>query len=96
MNTNVIYVKNIPTSHESNTIEQLFSTYGKITSISYPIDKKTKQPKGYAFVTFQNEADAQRALEKNNDEIEGKTLIVEISKGKKSNLNTNTNVKENG
>ena len=82
MNNSVIYIKNLPASYDANTIEQLFSAYGKITNVSFPIDKKSKQPKGYAFVTFKNAKSALLALEKNNEEIEGKTLIVEMTKDK--------------
>lgn len=87
MKNSVIYIKNLPLSYDSNTIEQLFSAYGKITKVSYPTDKKTKQPKGYAFVTFENPKNAQLALEKNNEEIEGQALIVELSKEKAPAIN---------
>jgi len=79
MNSQKIYVNHLPTSYDANNIEQLFSAYGKIADVNYPIDKKTNQPKGYAFITFANPNSAERALEKNNDEIEGKLLIVEIA-----------------
>ena len=80
MDIQKIYVNYIPTSYDANTIEQLFSAYGKITEVNYPIDKDTNQPKGYAFITFLNPKSAQRALEKNNEELDGKTLIVELAK----------------
>jgi len=80
MKPKIIYIKNIPNSYDEDTVYQLFSAYGKITKVSCPIDKKTNQAKGYAFITFENPNAAERALEKNNDEIDGKKLIVEFSK----------------
>jgi len=80
MKSPVIYVKNIPITYDIDTINQLFSAYGKIAKVSYPIDTKTKDAKGYAFVMFEKLDAAERALEKNGDEIEGENLIVEYSK----------------
>ena len=80
MKPQIIYVKNIPTSYDMDTVNQLFSAYGKISKISYPTDKKTNDAKGYAFVTYENSDAAERALEKNGDEIDGKKLVVEFSR----------------
>ena len=79
MNNQKIYIGHIPASYDANTVEQLFSAYGKITEVIYPTDKKTKQPKGYAFVTFANPGSAERALEKNDEELQDQKLIVEIA-----------------
>ena len=82
MNTRKIYINHIPISYDTNLIQQLFTVYGKITEVNYPLDRKTNKPKGYAFVTFEDADSAQKALEKNNEEIDGKILIVEIAKEK--------------
>jgi len=93
MNSPTIYVNQIPASYDVNDINELFSTYGKITAVTYPVDKKTNLAKGYAFVTFDNAESAQQSLEKNNTEIEENILIVEIAKEKvgldKNSANTN-------
>ena len=80
MNEQIIYVRNLPVSYDTDAINQIFSAYGKITKISYPVDKKTNQAKGYAFVTFANADAAEKALEKNGDETDGEKLIVEFSR----------------
>jgi len=82
MNNQKIYVNHIPTSFDKDKVEQLFSAYGKIIEVHYPIDRKTKKPKGYAFVTFEEASSTQKALEKNNEETDGQTLVVEIAKEK--------------
>jgi len=82
MNNQKIYVKNIPTTYDKDKVEHLFSTYGKIIEVHYPVDRKTNKPKGYAFVTFEESSSTQQALEKNCEEIEGQTLVVEIAKEK--------------
>ena len=82
MNTTQIYVNHIPPSYGIDEIKQLFSTYGNITDVNYPVDRKTDRPKGYAFLTFESAESAQRATEKNNQAIDGITLIVEPAKVK--------------
>ncbi len=80
MNNSVIYVKCIPTSFNQKAVESLFTSYGKISKIILPVDKKTNLIKGYAFVTFEDSQSAQNALEKNGVAIENDNLIVEIAK----------------
>lgn len=77
-----LYVKHIPASFDTDSLRNLFSGYGNITEINYPIDKKTTLPKGYAFLTFETLEAAERALEKNNFEVEGQSLVVEMAKDK--------------
>ena len=80
MQPKIIYIKNIPTSYDEDTVRQPFSAYGKIIKTSCPIDKKTNLSKGYAFVTYEKYESAERALEKNDAEIDGEKIIVEYSK----------------
>ncbi len=75
-----IYIGNIPKFIDQNRLETLFCAYGKITEINYPIDRKTEEPKGYGFITFAKQESAERALEKNGDDIEGQTITVEYTK----------------
>ncbi|KAM3938028.1 putative RNA-binding protein 19 [Leptodactylus fuscus] len=47
-----LFVRNLPYSCTEADLEALFSKYGPISEIHFPIDKLTKKPKGFAFVTF--------------------------------------------
>ncbi|KAM9330805.1 putative RNA-binding protein 19 [Gastrophryne carolinensis] len=47
-----LFVRNLPYSCSEEDLESLFSKYGQISEIHFPIDKLTKKPKGFAFVTF--------------------------------------------
>ncbi|KAM5193683.1 putative RNA-binding protein 19 isoform 2-T2 [Mantella aurantiaca] len=47
-----LFVRNLPYSCTEADLEALFSKYGQISEIHFPIDKLTKKPKGFAFVTF--------------------------------------------
>ncbi|XP_069817518.1 probable RNA-binding protein 19 [Dendropsophus ebraccatus] len=47
-----LFVRNLPYSCTEADLEALFAKYGPISEIHFPIDKLTKKPKGFAFVTF--------------------------------------------
>ncbi|XP_072004096.1 probable RNA-binding protein 19 [Engystomops pustulosus] len=47
-----LFVRNLPYSSTEADLEVLFSKFGPISEIHFPIDKLTKKPKGFAFVTF--------------------------------------------
>jgi len=57
-----IYVSNLPYSCTEKDIKELFGDCGKIVSIRIPENRQTKQSKGFAFVTFENEKGAKRGL----------------------------------
>ncbi|XP_075686282.1 putative RNA-binding protein 19 [Rhinoderma darwinii] len=47
-----LFVRNLPYSCTEADLEALFSKYGPLSEIHFPIDKLTKKPKGFAFVTY--------------------------------------------
>lgn len=47
-----LFVRNLSYSCTEADLEALFSKYGPLSEIHFPIDKLTKKPKGFAFVTF--------------------------------------------
>ncbi|CAK7331616.1 unnamed protein product [Dovyalis caffra] len=51
------------TNHE---LKRLFSPFGVVTEARLVVDPRTQKPKGYGFVTFESETDAQKALKTMN------------------------------
>ncbi|XP_024422560.2 probable RNA-binding protein 19 isoform X2 [Desmodus rotundus] len=47
-----LFVRNLPYTSTEEDLEQLFSKFGPLSELHYPIDSLTKKPKGFAFVTF--------------------------------------------
>lgn len=47
-----MFVRNLSYTCTVEDLEQLFAKFGQLTELYMPIDKNTKQPKGFAFVTF--------------------------------------------
>lgn len=76
-----LFVGNLPFSMTEEQITELFAQYGEIASVKLIIDKMTGRSRGFAFVTFASEEDAQKALEAlNGMEVEGRPLIVTIAR----------------
>lgn len=72
-----IYVGNLPFSVTLERLKEVFSPYGKIEDAIVMANKFTGRSRGFGFVTFVNEADADKALaEMNNKNIEGRELKV--------------------
>ena len=47
-----LYVANLPYDASEGEIEDLFAAYGTVSEVHAPLHKETRQPLGFAFVTF--------------------------------------------
>ena len=61
-----IYVTNIPYEIKEDDLFELFETVGSVNDICIPINNETKHPRGFAFVEFDSNAEAIKAIEKFN------------------------------
>lgn len=76
MNTK-LYVGNLNYNVTSDQLGQLFFQVGKIVEAIVITDKISGRSKGFGFVTFSNEEDAQKAISTLNEtDFEGRKLIV--------------------
>ncbi|EGC29055.1 hypothetical protein DICPUDRAFT_23957, partial [Dictyostelium purpureum] len=57
-----IFVGNLPYHFQKPNLEELFGKFGPLVNINVGFDKRTGQSKGYAFVEFENKADADAAF----------------------------------
>lgn len=80
-NKNKLYVGNLPWTLTNDSLRDLFASYGEITDAVIIMDRMSGRSKGFGFVTFAQEADAQKAIAEMNDkEIEGRKIIVNVAK----------------
>ena len=71
-----IYVGNLPFSTGSDELEELFGTYGVISSAAVINDRETGRSRGFGFVEMDDDG-GQRAIEElDGKEYGGRTLKV--------------------
>ncbi|MEX2027982.1 MAG: RNA-binding protein [Candidatus Curtissbacteria bacterium] len=72
-----LFVGNLPYSATSATLEELFSQVGKISSLNLITDKFSGQSKGFAFVEYATDGEADEAIKKfNGHEVDGRKMVV--------------------
>ncbi len=76
-----IYVGNLPWSVAKEEFEKLFSPFGEIEEALVIANKYTGRSRGFGFVTYKNDADADKAMEEMNDkEVEGRKIVVKMAR----------------
>ena len=72
-----LYCGNLSFGVSSSDLEQLCSEFGTVESAQVISDRDTGRSKGFGFVEFANDADAQAAIASlNGREHDGRTLTV--------------------
>ncbi|XP_054905016.1 probable RNA-binding protein 19 [Poeciliopsis prolifica] len=72
-----LFIRNLPYTCTEEEMKELFTKYGPLSEILFPIDNLTKKPKGFAFVTYMIPENAVVALAKLDGHIfQGRMLHV--------------------
>lgn len=72
-----LYVGNMSYTTTDASLKDLFSQVGEVSSATIIMDKMTGRSKGFGFVEFANDAEADAAIEKfNGMDVEGRKLTV--------------------
>uniref|UniRef100_A0A8C0GE03 Probable RNA-binding protein 19 n=1 Tax=Chelonoidis abingdonii TaxID=106734 RepID=A0A8C0GE03_CHEAB len=86
-----LFVRNLPYTSTEEDLEQIFSKYGPLSEIHFPIDSLTKKPKGFAFITYMIPEHAVKAFAEVDGQVfQGRMLHVlpsTIKKEEGENLN---------
>ena len=97
-NAKKIFVGNLDFSVTESELKLLFeSTAGPVEGVNIRRDRETKRPRGFAFITFVNAADAQTALDTMQNCIHrGRTLTIkpQIARGTKGNAGAGSRKKK--
>jgi RNA recognition motif-containing protein len=80
MDKNKLFVAGLPWAVTNDMLRDMFAVYGEIVEAIVITDRDTGRSKGFGFVTFKNDADAQKALEMDGKTIEERTIVVNIAK----------------
>lgn len=70
-----IYVGNLPFSATEDRVNQMFSQFGAVESVSLVTDRETGRPRGFGFVEMSSGAE-QAISSLNNKEMDGRALKV--------------------
>ena len=79
MQQNKLFVGNIAFSITQPALEELFSSYGE-NEVQLVTDRNTGRPRGFAFITFTAQKNAEAALEMNGKVVAGRNLVVNMAK----------------
>ena len=72
-----LFVGGIPWATTSDDLQQMFSAHGAVTSATVITDKMSGRSRGFGFVEFANDAEADAAVAAlNNSQYGGRTLVV--------------------
>ena len=72
-----LYVGNLPYSTTSDDLQNEFSQAGTVSSAQVIMDKMTGRSKGFGFVEFASDEEADKAIEMfNGKEMDGRALTV--------------------
>ncbi len=72
-----LFVGGLPYATTSDELKELFSKIGEVTAADVITDKFTGQGKGFAFVEFADDANADKAIkELNGTDFNGRKLVV--------------------
>ncbi|MGC3978472.1 MAG: RNA-binding protein [Paludibacteraceae bacterium] len=78
-----IYISNVNFSTTSESLQELFSGFGEVSSANVIKDRETGRSRGFAFVEMPNDSEANTAIaELNETEFEGKVLNVSVARPK--------------
>ena len=80
MAQNKIYVGNIAFNVSADDLRNTFSNYGPIEDINLVIDRQTGVSRGFGFITFKNQFDAESSLGLDNSELSGRKIRVSMAK----------------
>jgi RNA recognition motif-containing protein len=78
-----IYVGNIPWSTTEEELKEFFSEHGEVISARIITERATGRSRGYGFLEVEDQ-DAEKIIELNGSELEGRRLVVNEAKPRPS------------
>merc|ERR1712054_78562 len=75
----VLSVSKLTRNVNEDHLQEIFGLYGKVKEVTLAVDKNVGLPKGYAYVEFSTEREAEKAVEGlHGGQIDGNVITVEF------------------
>lgn len=85
MDNRKLYVGNLPWAVNNQSLFDMFAPYGAIIEAIVITDRATGRSKGFGFVTFEQDTDAERAIAEMHDkDVNGRKLVVNVARPRES------------
>lgn len=92
-----IFVSNLSYNTESESLQQLFSNYGEVSSANIIMDRETGRSRGFGFVEMVDDTEGQKAIDElNGTDFEGKEITVAVARPRTERSNGGNNRGRNG
>ena len=79
-----LFVGSLPWTASDEDLQTAFAAHGNVLSAKVVTDKETRRSRGFGFVEFETEAEANAAIQAlNGSELKGRNIIVSEAKPKK-------------
>jgi cold-inducible RNA-binding protein len=79
-----LFVGSLPWSISDEELQAAFAPHGNVLSAKVVTDKETRRSRGFGFVEFENESEANAAIQAlNGSDLKGRNIIVSEAKPKK-------------
>src|SRR6059058_4773580 len=81
MSNNKLFVGNLSFNTTENDLQDAFAAHGTVLEANLMMDRATGRPRGFAFVTMSNDAEAQKAMTAMNGAVmDGRNLTVNVAR----------------
>lgn len=79
-----LYIGNIPFESTKRELQILFEIIGKVKNINIVVDQRTKMPKGFGFIEYEDSTNSEKAIQAlNGNKFGGRELIVKPANNSK-------------
>ena len=75
-----LFVGSLSWNTDDSGLREAFAQHGEVTEATVITDRYSGRSRGFGFVTFENDEDADKAIEALNDsELDGRTIKVDVA-----------------
>ncbi len=76
---NKLFVGGLPWSTDSEALREAFEAHGEVVEAKVITDRDTGRSRGFGFVTFANDDDAEKARSMDGSDLGGRTIRVDFA-----------------